>query len=455
MANKLLSKICKTSIAALTALTFLTTSPAIADEKHPKKEWKVSAYLDGDSEGVDVITYHNLNQLEQAGSNEIIDIYAQLDRWESEDNLVNEELNIDSKFGTKRFHLTKDDDMKKIGSKEVPGFNQELNMGTYKNFNGFINWIEQSESKRDMLIIKGHGYGIMIPLEQIVYDIYETNEKSDKHLPTYTIDKAFEVSLKKQLEILIFDSCEKATIEVAYQLKEHAKIMIASEDLSRYRFSYKGMEVFLAGPQYEKILKNITQNPNMDAKELSKFIIDSYFKTFENNEAIDNIQATLSAINLENLESFVQKFSKLSDTLIKNLEDEATRHETVKTLQKSISQAQSYDAPDVLHLYTHVDLFDLLEKIYQNSKNEEIKKAIEPLNQSEIIIDSKHRGKEVKNSKGISIMFIGDYESIDKDYGLTSGRKTSDHVKEYYSKSEFAQKTGWDKVQELYSKYSK
>ncbi|MDP2907660.1 MAG: clostripain-related cysteine peptidase [Nanoarchaeota archaeon] len=443
MANKLISKICKASIAALTALTFLTTSPIIADEKHPKKEWKVSAYLDGDSEGLDIITYHNLNQLEQVGSNETIDIYAQLDMLET--------------FGTKRFHITKDEDMKKIGSKEEPGFNQELNMGTYKNFKDFINWIEQSESNRGMLIIKGHGLGIMMPLEQIAYDIYETNETVDKYLPTYTIDKAFEESLKKPLEILIFDSCEKATIEVAYQLKEHARIIVASEDLLRYRFSYSygSIEVLLAGPPYEKILGNITQNPNTDAKELSKFIIDSYFKIFENNKDIKKIQTTLSAINLENIESFVEKFSKFSNILIKNMKDKRTRHETVILLQKSLTESQSYIPPDSLNLYTHVDLFDFLEKVYNNSKNEEIKNVVEPLNQSEIIIWSRHKGDDVKNSKGISIMFIGDYEIIDKYHGLISGRKTSDRIKKYYSRSEFAQKTGWDKVQELYSKYSK
>jgi len=456
MANKLLSKICKTSIAMLTALTFTMTPYIIANEiKTPKKEWKISAYLDGDS-NIDLAVYTSFNQLEKVGSNETMDIYAQLDRWEPEEEpFVIKTLKIDGFFKTKRFHVQKDEDMDVIGSKEEPGFDKELNMGSYKVFEDFIDWVEKSESNKHMLIIKGHGYGIMVPLDQVLSNYFETTNKEDSALPTYTIDKVFNSKLKQKLELIIFDSCEKATIEVAYQLKEHAKVLVASEDLSKYSTLPVGDSVIciLSGPDYEKILNKINNNPNIDVKELGKFIVKSYFEQLS-NPAIPDKSVTLSAINLEGIETFTQKFSAFSNILIKNMADEKTRKETITTLQKSLEKTQSYMAPDSTSLYTHVDLFDFLKNVCKITKNKELISAIKNLKQSDIIIKSKYKGKDLEKSNGISIMFMTNYESIKPYNYKTNGKTTIEHVKDYYSKSEFAQKTGWDKVQEMYIEYS-
>ena len=116
----------------------------------PKKEWKVSAYLDGDDLGIDYCVFWNFNQLEKVGSNEIVDIYAQLDRFY-----------LNEGFGTRRYHVQKDEDMQKIKSTQI-GSDKELNMGAYRTFRDFVEWIETHDSKHHMTVINGHGFGIMI-----------------------------------------------------------------------------------------------------------------------------------------------------------------------------------------------------------------------------------------------------------------------------------------------------
>lgn len=416
------------------------------------KKWKVSAYLDGDSE-TDNATFWSFNQLEKVGSNETIDIYAQIDRFEYEEGSpINKQLGIDSTFGTRRYHVLKDDDMREANSKEVKEFSRkELNMGAYRNFEDFAKWIKSFDSERHMMIIKGHGYGIMIPLEDILSN--REYDSEDSPLPTYHIDKALKENLDKKIDLIIFDSCEKATIEVAYQLRNSTKVLVASQDLAYYFTGYEeeGVKMALSGPEYDKILEQMIKNPKIDAKELGKFVVESYFELFK-NETLKNKPATLSATDLESLESFVESFSDFSHMLISKLEDESTRTATLKALEQALESTQDYLAPDSLGIYTHVDLFDFLNEMQKYGHDKELKKSIKPLKKPDIIITSDYSNDNNKRSKGLSILFIKDMDRIE---GYPDSESMKKQVREYYSRSDFAKKTGWDKVMELYQEYSK
>lgn len=419
------------------------------------KKWKVSAYLDGDS-NTDIPTFWSFNKLEKVGSNKMLNIYAQLDRFEDENKTVYEPLLIDSTFGTRRYHVQKDENMRKINSKEIFEFgNKELNMGAYKTFDDFIKWVESHDSGKHVFIIKGHGYGIMVPLTQIMST--KEYDAEDDALPTYTISKVFDEKLKKKLEVIVFDSCEKATIEVAYQLRKHAKVMVASEDLIHYHTSFgeEGAESPSSGMEYDEVLKFITKNPGADAKKLGRFVFDSYFGALKDNPHTEKTPATLSVIDLETVEGFVEKFSKFSNLLIERLTDEKARDKTMDSLKQALKKAQRYDPPDSL-IYTHVDLFDFLKKLAQYSDDEELKDSSKSVKKSDIIIKSSYKGKDVKGSKGVSILFIEDFNKLEYMCGTKRyAEEIISEVKKYYSKSDFAKKTGWDRVMDLYQEYSK
>lgn len=75
MLKRKLSGLCKFSISSLMALSLLIAPQAIADDTKNKKEWKISAYMDGDSE-IDQACFWNVNDMEKIGSNEQIDIHS-------------------------------------------------------------------------------------------------------------------------------------------------------------------------------------------------------------------------------------------------------------------------------------------------------------------------------------------------------------------------------------------
>lgn len=461
MPKRRLSKLCKLSIASLMALSLLTASPTIADDTKNKKEWKVSAYIDGDSE-IDQASVWNVNQMEKVGSNEQIDILVQLDRFEHQlgyNYNSNDHKLPDSK--AKRYHIKKDENMEKINSPKLGGFEKEINMGSLKEFEDFVKWTKQTDSEKQIFVIKGHGFGIMQPLERILNEKDGPDYANDT-LPVYTIEKVFDKNLEKKLDMLIFDSCAMATIETAYQLRKHAKVMIASETIMWHSAVYNPVsekwEVLTPGIEYERVLDYLTKNPQADTETIAKAITSSFHEKFRDKSLLwDNIRiadivkdqkATLSATNLENLEAFVDKFEKFSKTLINRLEDDETREATVKALYETIREVQKYMAPDFDGLFTYLDLFDLLKNLDQNIKDEELNASIKTLNKSDIIIDSVYNNPELKDSNGLTILFM---ENLDSR--LENEKEITSKIKDYYNRSDFAKKTRWDRVMDLYQEY--
>lgn len=461
MLKRKLSGLCKFSISSLMALSLLIAPQAIADDTKNKKEWKISAYMDGDSE-IDQACFWNVNDMEKIGSNEQVDILVQLDRSENQIGYnynSNDHKLPDSK--AKRYHIKKDENMEKINSPKLGGFEKEINMGNLKEFEDFVKWTKQTDSEKQIFVIKGHGFGIMQPLERIL-DEKDGPDYANDTLPVYTIEKVFDKNLEKKLDMLIFDSCAMATIETAYQLRKHAKVMIASEAIMFYSAIYNPVsekwEVLTPGIEYEKVLNYLTKNPQADTKTLAKAITSSFHEKFRDDRLLwDNIsivdivqdqEATLSATNLENLETFVDKFEKFSKTLINRLEDDKTREATVKALYETTREVQKYMPPDFDGLFTYVDLFDFLKKLDQKVKDEELNNSIKTLKKSDIILGSVYNNPEFKDSNGLTILFLEDL-----DQRLEKEKETASKIKDYYNGSDFAKKTGWGRVMDLYQGY--
>lgn len=456
----------KKGIVTLAALvSFLGCSvgvkaPSTNLETVTKDKWKVSAYLDGDS-NLDLVCFWNLNQMEKVGSNDNVTILAQLDRFDE----------VDPFFKTKRYHVKKDEDIWNINSYIVKDFDKEVNMGSMEEFESFIKWSKHfSDSKRQLLIIKGHGFGIMQPLGKLLYGkAWSLTEGNINHpLSVYDVDYVLKKNLDRKLDMLVFDSCNMASIEVAYQLRDYAETMIASEDtigyFSIYDSSMSEWKVLIPGIEYEKVLNFLTENPYTKNETLGNFIIDSFYEQFKSSHyvngkkiSLDTERATLSAIRLKNLDSFVGKFENFSKGLIARLEDVRTKEQTFGTLQKVLKEVQRYSEPYSSATYTYVDLFDFLNKFYKYTCDNELKEQIQRLKKSDIIISSIYHHNQVKGSNGISILFIEnphEWGYLCRDGGECLEEITS-KIKDYYSRSDFAKKTGWDRVMEIYQQCSK
>lgn len=94
-----------------------------------------------------------------------------------------------------------------------------------------------------------------------------------------------------------FDACLMGMIEVAYEIRQHANVMVGSEKTEPND-----------GWPYDTILPDLKANSAMNATSLGSTIVTRYYQSFGNSEI-------LSAINLNSVASLVEKTNSFVQTL--------------------------------------------------------------------------------------------------------------------------------------------
>lgn len=198
-----------------------------------EKEWTILVYMAGDND-LEPYLVKNFQALEKSGSSPNINLVAEFDRGNTPKSPV-------SKWtGSRRFLITKSTDNKKITSAPVQDLG-DVNMADPKHLSDFVQWgVKNYPARHYMLIINDHGYGFMGALDdkgsKDVMDLPEMGkalEMATKGESDYISNGAKDAAAKtgKKIDILGFDACLMGQVEVAYELKDYANIMIASEEV--------------------------------------------------------------------------------------------------------------------------------------------------------------------------------------------------------------------------------
>jgi len=125
-----------------------------------------------------------------------------------------------------RYYIQKDEDFSKITSK--PTDVGIVDSADYKVLKDFIIWgVKTYPSNQYALIISSHGGGWL----GIVEDQIKNSFMSTIDLQKALREARFETGRK--FDVLIFNSCLMGMTEVAYQLKDEANFIVASE-ISQY-----------------------------------------------------------------------------------------------------------------------------------------------------------------------------------------------------------------------------
>jgi hypothetical protein len=106
--------------------------------------------------------------------------------------------------------------------------------------------------------------------------------------------------LRRPVDLVGMDACLMTMIEVAYQSREHARILVGSETLE-------------PGPgwPYDTILADLTSRPAMTPGELGAVIVQRYIEFYEGRE-----DAPQSAIDLTKLDDLVEAVDQLAAKLV-------------------------------------------------------------------------------------------------------------------------------------------
>lgn len=229
------------------------TEPPVVTSDLP--EWTVMVYSAADDDVLEESLWFDVNEMELAGSTAQVNSVVQIDRYASG-------FTGDGDWtDTRRYLLRQDSDLDRINSPVVESLG-EVDMGNPQTLVDFITWaIQNYPAQKYALIMSDHGGGW-------------TGGFSDFSAPNSAltipeIAGAFEQVRRDtgvdKFELLGFDACLMAHIEVFGSLYPYSRFMVASEEvIPGYGWSYAAW------------LGQLTQNPAMDGRTLSEAIISTY-----------------------------------------------------------------------------------------------------------------------------------------------------------------------------------
>jgi len=374
--------------------------------KNDTAEWTVMVYLDADnnleSAGID-----DINEMEIVGSTTEVNIVVQVDRIPYSVLAANNEGYADDISNsnwttTRRYYITQDFDPFQINSQLISGLG-ELNMGDPQTLVDFTNWATINyPAKKYLLVIWNHGGGFrsLSLTKDIAWDDTSGGDKITMPELEYALS-AISAQIGKKIDIVGMDACLMAMTEVAYQIKDYADILVASEE----------SEPFDGWP-YDTILGELAGNPLMSSGQLAVDIVDKYIFSYPYGNV------TQSAIDLSYMDTLT---SQLSNLALAIMDDSLTLKS--KYILASVS-SQYYGDSDF------IDLYDFCNQLLTYSNSLEVKNIALNIQQTlnYAVIKSGYSGGSVSGSKGLSIYF----PYIAYHY--------------YYNYTNFSQDTLWDEM---------
>lgn len=354
-----------------------------------KAKWTLMVYIAGDNDLEEYVVKDIENELGLMGSTENVQVTTIADRINGYDKSRGDWKT------TKLYHVTKG--MKADAESAVADLG-EKNTGDPKTLIDFVKWSkEKYPAENYALFMWGHGWNW--------HPGFTMEDKTNKDALDPDEVKSSLSSLG-QIDLIAYDGCNMASIEVEALWANHAKAIVHSQEF----VDWDGLE-------YETIIKKLNENPNIDAYKLA---------IIANQSASVNKEKTGSAIALDDRWSIMLKaVDEWSIALKTGLSKYKKNYDT------AFKASQSFiDAPD------DKDLYDMAFQINKNVNDSVIKQKSQNLMKAikNATLDEWHIKSEYPNAHGITISKV----------------KSNDEYKEYYKKSEFAKMTNWDEFLDLY-----
>lgn len=357
-------------------------------------------------EALDNNLYHDLNPvlevLEGVGSNRSMNLLAQTDSFGQQN--------------TGRYFIQP---AKAAGVqspyKQLTGPQNE-DSGNPNTFAQAINWgFGNYPSQIKWLNLSTHGNSFA----GINYD-----DSPNSSMNIMTFKKAVQNGMQgKKLDLISFDACLMATVEVASELQSVANTLIASEDVTTYW-----------GFGYAKTFARLAKNPNMAPDQIARsLVMDVHNKGHKvpYHQGGKTIQTpTISATNLKKISLLEREIDTLARALRKALPTQ--RAAIVRAVKRSQPLAWNEPwAPGFPEDMPSRDLNRLLHQFKLEVKDSAVQQAIQRINhlmyRKGLILFSRQSRQEKDQGRGLAIYLPQDGE-----------------VSKLYRQTHFAKVTQWD-----------
>ncbi|MBT9584739.1 hypothetical protein IV102_15455 [bacterium] len=302
------------SAKAATASSQRKTAKAKSEEAPEVKDWTVLMYIAGDND-LEPYAAKMMQQIEdKCGTTKNINVVAQLGRMDqaSLKKLYDgqgreyEPTNIDGDWGGMRRYVVtqqdrgKDEDTK-ILSKCVgkPTDKKMSNATALADF--LVYGMKNYPSKHTMVVLADHGGGWLGAFTSDASASGHSIMKPDEIASAF---KIAETATGKKPEVVDMVACLMATSEVAYQMKDRAKYLLASEEIGT-----------TASFDYGPIIAGIDEASQSGKAVTPKTLVQNIVHHYDDQpEAFK----TKSAVDLPKMELVKDTFTVLVDTLKKS-----------------------------------------------------------------------------------------------------------------------------------------
>ena len=218
--------------------------------------------------------------------------------------------------------------------------------------------------------------------------------------------------LGRPLDLIGFDACLMAMLEVNYQIMATARYAVGSEE-----------EEPGDGWPYDRILKALAKKPAMAPDELARTVVAQYAASYGVGDGV-----TLAAVDLGQGDSLAAAVEELGRSLLARV----GKQSEVTLLSAVRAKVQEYSAP----YDDYVDLVDLCDGLQRLLGDAAVTKACAAVKQAveKMVLASAAKGSGVARSHGVSIYF------------------PKHKVCALYAKLDFGKKNAWAKFIAAYTK---
>lgn len=304
-----------------------------ASMPNQKDEWLVMVYIAGRN-NLTNFAAQNVNQIE-AGLYTAVNSQAKLTSVKFVVAYSNMEYGSDftGEEGMTAYLVQPDVDMNTMKSQKLFPM-KGADSGNVKSLDYFVSRaVSQFPARKKALIIWNHGKGF----EGIASDSVFDSQMEIKNL-SQTLGSLVK-RMKGKFDVLAMDACLMQMVSVAYEFKDYAKYIVASEQ-----------PIPGEGYYYEAIAKNAALN-NLDAEDFSRLLVQTYMSKYVTKNF--GFPTTLSSIKSSAMPSLRSKMNKWTAEIMKD-----------RTFYKNFVRSDAYwKAPKMFQDYSSVDLTGLINEI--------------------------------------------------------------------------------------------
>jgi len=326
------------AVMVLAALLLPSVLPAAGPAADPSvRLWTVMVYMSADN-NLEPDGVHDLNEMESVGSTDDVNIVVQFDRNPGFDG------SNGNWTGTKRFYITKDNDMSTISSRELADLGEQ-NMGDPRTFINYTTWtVDHYPAKNYLVVFWDHGggwYGVC--WDDTDQDYLNLDNISDGL-------RGLSDHLGRPVDVVGFDACLMAGIEILYQIRGLCDVACTS-----------GTTEPNEGWPYDWILPALAMKPSITPRELGVQITNDYVNSYTDGkpDPADTVLATMSAWDMSKVPRLFELWNQLSMRL-------AMKAFTYNAYIREVrARTEGYDQMHVVFLditnYPLYDIYDFCE----------------------------------------------------------------------------------------------